>query len=121
MINKEILSLELERIDLLSKLPKLERYLQYADGQAYADDCAKIAEYKQRITKIEMELLKLRDRVDVEACEEVVKKLYNVLEVLENVTLDGYFDWTYLQLIKPHIEQQISKISNRCKYNEQTS
>lgn len=120
-INKEILSLELERIDLLGKLSKLERYLQYADGQAYADDCAKIAEYKHRITKIEIELLKIRDKVDVEKCKEAVRKLHDTLYTLNKLHNDGYMDCGYFAICKQHINIQIEKLNSRCKYHEQTS
>lgn len=117
MINPEILSLELERTNLNIKINNLEEYLIYADEMAYSNDKAKIAEYKQRVTVIEKELVKLRSGVDVEKCEEAVKKLYDTLYTLNNINVNGMFDWDALQTISKIIYQEIEKLNDRCKYN----
>ena len=119
MINQEILSLELERADLKNKISILEQFLDYADGYPYSLDRALLAEYKQRVTVIEQELVKLRDKVDVEKCEEAVKKLHDTLYTLNSLTIKGMFDWDALQTTKQIIYTEIEKLNNRCKYREQ--
>lgn len=116
MINKEILSLELERIDLLGKISSIEQYLDYAEGKAYADDMTKLYEYKHRVCLIEEKLLEVRDNINVEHCKVAEQKLYLILKNLEDLHKAGYIEETTIDSLTSLLSESIMKTRDMYKY-----
>ena len=109
-IKPEVLSLELERVNLLSNIDNLERYLKYADGSAYDQDSQRIYDYNKRLVDVEIKLQVLRGDKQQEERKKAATELYEMSRRLTVLTMQGYFSQEIRDIIAPRIASEINNL-----------